>query len=131
MLGIFLARRLVGDERVRPRLARMAQELVDELLAGDELAAEAAADVAQELVERGQALRLVHDVDRDREVRARGEQQPLPIAVVRGEQHDRLPAVDRALDELGIDEFHTAPSIASALAPNPQNASTIVSARLR
>jgi len=105
VLGVLLARRLVGDERVRARLARVAQKLVDELLARNELAAEAAAHVAEELVERSETLRLVHDVDGDREVRARREQQPFPIAVVRSQEDDRLAAVDRAANEIRIGEL--------------------------
>ena len=105
MLGVLLARRLVGDQRVSARLARMAQKLVDEFLARNRLAAEAAAHVAQELVERRRGVAAGR---RRRsgcgKFAPRREQQPFPIAVVRREQDDRLAAVDRAADDVRIGE---------------------------
>ena len=53
-------------------------------------------------------LRLVDGVDGDAELRARGQQQPLPVAEMRGKQHDRLAALRALPQQLRILDAHAA-----------------------
>ena len=51
---------------------------------------------------------------------AGGEQQPLPIAVVSGQQNDRLARVDATLHDLGILHRDAAPDRLRARAESPE-----------
>src|SRR5436309_8015207 len=70
---VLVLRRLIGDQRIGPDLLGAAQEIVNELVAGDEPASEAAPCVSQKRVECSYTLWLVNDVDLDPEVHAGGK----------------------------------------------------------
>jgi hypothetical protein len=63
---------------------------------------------------------LIHDIDLDAEMDAGREQKPLPVPVVRRQQHDRLPALDAALHEFGVLHRDAPPDGGRAGAETPE-----------
>ena len=112
--------RLVGDQRVGARLARPLHDLEDEVLARNDVAAEARPRIAHVFVHRVQSLPPVDDVDRNAEMRAGAQEQPLPVADMRGEQQHGLAGVRVVTDEFRILHHDAPPEFLRAGAIAPQ-----------
>lgn len=108
MLLLPLQWRLISNEGKGARLSFALYHVEQEIIRRNEVAAETAPPFAQESIEAFDALRLVNGIDGDTELRARGKQQPLPVAEMRGKQHDRLPALRAFAEKLRIFDAHPA-----------------------
>ena len=88
------AGRLVGDQRQEPDRAALRDQVVDDLLGRHHGRAKAAAHRRELEVAACATRGLVGRDQRHAEGRRAAQQQPLPVAVMRGEQQDPLAAAE-------------------------------------
>ena len=86
-------RRLVGVHRHRAHDAATAQKIRQQFLRGHQPGAEARAHLEHQSLGPGIVQRLVGRIDGITRVQCDPLQQPLPVAEMRGHEHDRPPGI--------------------------------------
>ena len=101
-------RLLVGDHADRARDAAPLDDVGEQVLGGHQAAAEARAQRLHLALRPAVDQRLVGRVQRVAELRRKSEQQPLPVALVRGHQQHRLPFIEQRAHRREVGDAYAA-----------------------
>ena len=94
--------RLVGNQSDDPRALAPFHHFHQKILHRNRVSTETRSRLQHEAVHSADAQRLVDCIHADAEFNAACEQQPFPVAVVRGQQHDRLFGLDPGREQFQI-----------------------------